>query len=216
MYFFAKINVICHFEILKCTLCQIILPQSFLRAIELEPLLLDAYWHRHLLFILQDKKKEALEDLTFILKHTKTHAGAYRSMAEIYKKQDDITMAIVNYTQAIKLNPRDHEAYFARAECYEKVCNRLILGVQLQKVTSCGNGFSSNTTLGRKTIYMYFSIDCNFLKYCKIYPHVTCSYPGVKCFFFNRMLNISVTIYIQSMLCEKKEQKIAIFHLNEW
>jgi tetratricopeptide (TPR) repeat protein len=40
--------------------------------------------------------------------------------AEIYKKQDDITMAIVNYTQAIKLNPRDHEAYFARAECYEK------------------------------------------------------------------------------------------------
>ena len=98
----------------------------FSRAIELEPLLLDAYWHRHLLFILQDKKKEALEDLTFILKHTKTHAGAYRSMAEIYKKQDDITMAIVNYTQAIKLNPRDHEAYFARAECYEKVCNRLL------------------------------------------------------------------------------------------
>ena len=94
---------------------------SFFRAIELEPLLLDAYWHRHLLYVLQDKKKEALEDLTFILKHTKTHAGAYRSMAEIYKRQDDITMAIVNYTQAIKLNPRDHEAYFARAECYEKV-----------------------------------------------------------------------------------------------
>ncbi|XP_060594169.1 uncharacterized protein LOC132748578 isoform X2 [Ruditapes philippinarum] len=90
------------------------------RAIQLEPLLLDAYWHRHLLYILQDRKKEALDDLTFLLKHTKSHAGAYRSMAEIYKKQDDITMAIVNYTQAIKLNPRDHEAYFARAECYEK------------------------------------------------------------------------------------------------
>ena len=41
--------------------------------------------------------------------------------AEIYKKQDDITMAIVNYTQAIKLNPQDHEAVYARAACYEKV-----------------------------------------------------------------------------------------------
>ncbi|WAR00024.1 TTC6-like protein [Mya arenaria] len=90
------------------------------KAIQLEPLLLDAYWHRHLLLVLQDRKKEALEDLTFILKHTKNHSGAYRSMAEIYQKQDDITMAIVNYTQAIKLNPRDHEAFFARAECYEK------------------------------------------------------------------------------------------------
>lgn len=30
-------------------------------------------------------------------------------------------MAIVNYTQAIKLNPDDYEAYYQRAEMYEKV-----------------------------------------------------------------------------------------------
>ncbi|KAL3878456.1 hypothetical protein ACJMK2_030805 [Sinanodonta woodiana] len=90
------------------------------KAIELEPMLIDAYWHRHLLFVLQDKKAQALEDLTFILKHSKQHSGAYRSMAEIYRRQGDITMAIVNYTQAIKLNPKDHEAYFQRAEMYEK------------------------------------------------------------------------------------------------
>ncbi|KAL4230368.1 cytochrome c oxidase subunit 1 [Mactra antiquata] len=104
------------------------------RAIMMEPLLLDAYWHRHLLYVLQDRKKEALDDLTFILKHSKTHAGAYRSMAEIYKRQDDITMAIVNYTQAIKLNPRDHEAYYARAECYEKRGDMLLA---LEDYSSC-------------------------------------------------------------------------------
>ena len=30
-------------------------------------------------------------------------------------------MAIVNYTQAIKLDPEDYEAYYQRAEMYEKV-----------------------------------------------------------------------------------------------
>ncbi|XP_046576439.1 LOW QUALITY PROTEIN: uncharacterized protein LOC124284394 [Haliotis rubra] len=90
------------------------------RAIQLEPLLLDAYWHRHLLYILQDKKQAALDDLNFIMKKNKRHAGAYRSMAEIYRRQNDITMAIVNYTQALKLNPHDHEAFFRRAEMYEQ------------------------------------------------------------------------------------------------
>ncbi|KAK6173455.1 hypothetical protein SNE40_016901 [Patella caerulea] len=90
------------------------------KAIELEPLLLDAYWHRHLLYILQEKKQAALDDLQFIMKKNKHHGGAYRSMAEIYRKQGDVTMAIVNYTQAIKFNPKDHEAYFQRAQMYEQ------------------------------------------------------------------------------------------------
>ncbi|KAJ8298279.1 hypothetical protein KUTeg_024810, partial [Tegillarca granosa] len=89
-------------------------------AISMEPMLLDAYWHRHLLYILQDKKQAALEDLQFLLKHSKNHAGAYRSMAEIYRKQGDLNLAIFNYTRAIKLDPKDHEAYFHRAEMYEK------------------------------------------------------------------------------------------------
>ena len=42
--------------------------------------LLDAYWHRHLLYILQDRKSAALEDLNFIMKTNKSHSGAYRSM----------------------------------------------------------------------------------------------------------------------------------------
>ncbi|XP_064609394.1 LOW QUALITY PROTEIN: uncharacterized protein LOC135473473 [Liolophura sinensis] len=90
------------------------------RAIQMEPLLLDAYWHRHLVSLVLGKKQAALDDLTFILKHNKNHAGAYRSMAEVFRDQGEITMSIVNYTQAIKLNPEDHEAYIRRAEMYEK------------------------------------------------------------------------------------------------
>ncbi|KAH9523334.1 hypothetical protein Btru_066421, partial [Bulinus truncatus] len=90
------------------------------RAISIEPDLLDAYWHRHLLYILQDRKNSALEDLNYIMKRNKNHSGAYRSMAEIYKQQNDITMAIINYSSAIKFNPSDHEAFYQRAQLYEK------------------------------------------------------------------------------------------------
>ena len=38
-------------------------------------------------------------------------------------------MAIVNYTQAIKLNPDDYEAYYQRAEMYEKVRGFVILQI---------------------------------------------------------------------------------------
>ncbi|XP_069130069.1 uncharacterized protein [Argopecten irradians] len=103
------------------------------KAIQLEPTLLDAYWHRHLLYLLQDKKKEALEDLTFILKHSKNHSGSYRSMAEIYRKQGEITMAVINYTQAVKLNPLDHEAYYQRALMYEKRGDMLLALEDLSK-----------------------------------------------------------------------------------
>ncbi|XP_071844864.1 uncharacterized protein [Apostichopus japonicus] len=89
-------------------------------AIELEPQMLDAYWHRHLLYLLKDKPLKALEDLNIILRINKDHVGAYKSRAEIFKQQGDITMAIVNYTQTIKLTPDDYEAYYKRAEMYEK------------------------------------------------------------------------------------------------
>ncbi|XP_078682864.1 uncharacterized protein LOC144917111 isoform X2 [Branchiostoma floridae x Branchiostoma belcheri] len=96
------------------------------KAILLEPKLLDAYWHRHLLHLVQEKPAAAIEDLNFILKHNKKHVGAYRSRAEVYRKQDDYTSAIVNYTQAIKLQPDDHEAYYYRAEMYEKKGDMLL------------------------------------------------------------------------------------------
>ncbi|KAG9464523.1 hypothetical protein GDO78_019836, partial [Eleutherodactylus coqui] len=87
--------------------------------IGLEPQLLDAYWHRHLIYLLQGKTSEALDDLNFIIKYNKAHADAYLSKAEIYKEKKDYTMSIVNYTQALKCRPNDHDTYYRRAQMYE-------------------------------------------------------------------------------------------------
>ncbi|XP_068110122.1 tetratricopeptide repeat protein 6 isoform X2 [Hyperolius riggenbachi] len=84
-----------------------------------EPQLLDAYWHRHLIYLLQGKSDEALDDLNFIIKYNKTHADAYMSKAEIYKQKKDYTLAIVNYTQALKCKPTEDDIYFRRGQMYE-------------------------------------------------------------------------------------------------
>ncbi|XP_069806650.1 tetratricopeptide repeat protein 6 [Dendropsophus ebraccatus] len=84
-----------------------------------EPQLLDAYWHRHLIYLLQGKTSEALDDLNFIIKYNKTHADAYLSKAEIYKQKKDYTMSILNYTQALKCRPTDDDIYYRRAQMYE-------------------------------------------------------------------------------------------------
>ncbi|XP_038063059.1 uncharacterized protein LOC119733763 isoform X2 [Patiria miniata] len=105
------------------------------QAILLEPLLLDAYWHRHLLFLLRRKQTKALEDLNTILKINKEHVGAYRSRAEIFRQRGDVTMAIMNYTQTIKLDSEDHEAYYKRAEMYEKRGEMLLALEDYREVT---------------------------------------------------------------------------------
>lgn len=40
-----------------------------------EPLFLNAYWHRHFIYLFQDKINDALDDLNFITKYNKNHAG---------------------------------------------------------------------------------------------------------------------------------------------
>lgn len=50
------------------------------RASEIEPNFVDAFWQRHLVFLTQNKKNEALQDLQVVLKLNRTHSGAYISM----------------------------------------------------------------------------------------------------------------------------------------
>ncbi|XP_054431974.1 tetratricopeptide repeat protein 6 [Pteronotus mesoamericanus] len=94
-------------------------------AILLEPLFLNAYWHRHLIYLFQDKINEALDDLNYINKYNKNNAEAYLSKAEIFRKKRDITLAILNYTQAIKCKPTEADVYFRRGEMYE-ITNRVL------------------------------------------------------------------------------------------
>ncbi|XP_048217938.1 tetratricopeptide repeat protein 6 [Perognathus longimembris pacificus] len=95
------------------------------QAIYLEPMFLNAYWHRHFLFLFQDKIADALDDLYYIHRYNKNNTEAYLSKAEIFKGKNDITLAILNYTQAIKCKPTDSDAYFRRGEVYEKT-NRVL------------------------------------------------------------------------------------------
>ena len=44
----------------------------------------------------------------------------FRSRADIYASLGDYTMAIVNYSQAIKIDPQISEAYYQRANIFEK------------------------------------------------------------------------------------------------
>ncbi|KAJ7344967.1 hypothetical protein JRQ81_000917 [Phrynocephalus forsythii] len=90
------------------------------KAISLEPKLVNAYWHRHLLFLYHNKILQALEDLNFILKCNKNNADAYLSRAEIYKRQGDNSLAIINYTLAMRCRPTDDEIYYKRGEVYEQ------------------------------------------------------------------------------------------------
>ncbi|KAG8516456.1 Tetratricopeptide repeat protein 6, partial [Galemys pyrenaicus] len=89
------------------------------KAIDLEPLFLNAYWHRHFIYLFQDKINEALDDLNYIIKYNKNNAEAYLSKAEIFRRKNEITLAILNYTQAIKCKPMDADIYFRRGEAYE-------------------------------------------------------------------------------------------------
>ncbi|XP_038636843.1 uncharacterized protein ttc6 [Scyliorhinus canicula] len=89
------------------------------KAIKLEPRLLNAYWQRHFIYLLQFKTANALDDLNFVLKHNKNHADAYTSKGDIYRNRGDITLAIINYSQGLKCRP-DDDVHFKRAEMYEK------------------------------------------------------------------------------------------------
>ena len=56
------------------------------------------------------------------------------SKAEIFRKKEDITLAILNYTQAIKCKPTEADIYFRRGEMYE-LTNRVLAIDDFAKVS---------------------------------------------------------------------------------
>lgn len=55
-------------------------------------------------------------------------SDTYLSRAEIYRKQGDNTLAILNYSSAIQCSPTDDDIYFRRAELYFEE-NQLLLAM---------------------------------------------------------------------------------------
>ena len=121
------------------------------RAIEVEPKLTDAYWHRHLVFLIQDNTRKALEDLNRITICNYNHTGAYRSRAEIYKQKGESTLAISSYNHAIASDPTNPELYYARAELLEER-GELLLAVDDYR---SANLYEPENTSAIKRIGMY-------------------------------------------------------------
>ncbi|RNA23617.1 tetratricopeptide repeat 6 [Brachionus plicatilis] len=93
---------------------------DFNLAIDTEPKFVDAYWQRHLVYLVQDRRKDATEDLNQIIKLNRSHSGAYLSLGDLHAQRNDLQMAIVNYSQAVKFNPNDDQAFFKRGKLYEQ------------------------------------------------------------------------------------------------
>jgi tetratricopeptide (TPR) repeat protein len=54
------------------------------RSIDIEPKFVDSYWQRHLIYLIQNRKQDALEDLNILLKINRHHSGAYISRYTFY------------------------------------------------------------------------------------------------------------------------------------
>ncbi|XP_067848274.1 uncharacterized protein ttc6 [Heptranchias perlo] len=120
-------------------------------AIKLEPSLVNAYWHRHFIYLLQMRTSDALDDLNFVLRHNKNHADAYTSKADIYRNKGDITMAIINYSQGLKCRP-DDDVYFRRAEMYEEN-NDLLMAMEDYRMAYTLNPKRTDAMMKRGLFY---------------------------------------------------------------
>ncbi|RKO91226.1 hypothetical protein BDK51DRAFT_37796 [Blyttiomyces helicus] len=89
------------------------------RAVQYDPFNSDAYWYRHQLHLLFGNIQEALDDLDSITKTNKQHFGAIQGKARIYQELGMIKLAIVNYSQIIKLKPDEPDGYYNRACLFE-------------------------------------------------------------------------------------------------
>ncbi|KAI9332143.1 hypothetical protein DFJ73DRAFT_64411 [Zopfochytrium polystomum] len=104
-------------------------------ALKHDPFNSDALWYRHQLFLKLGDPDQALKDLDGITDTNKHHLGAFLAKARIYQKlvmidhENDVPfdtsnlgtvkLAIVNYSQIIRLKPECSDGYYQRACLFE-------------------------------------------------------------------------------------------------
>ena len=64
------------------------------------------------------KNKEAIEEFNVYIKHYPTDARAYKNLAIVQKRMNNIDLAIANYEKAISLNLDDVNVRKDLASCY--------------------------------------------------------------------------------------------------
>lgn len=116
-----------------------ILLELIIQTAMVDPYNLDACWFRHQLNLLRGNIQGALQDLDTITEIDRKHFGAFQAKAYIYQElgrlesvyslRHDISqtsastgmvkLAIVNYSQLIKLKPAQADGYYQRACLFE-------------------------------------------------------------------------------------------------
>ncbi|KAI8916097.1 hypothetical protein EDD86DRAFT_268223 [Gorgonomyces haynaldii] len=89
------------------------------KAIVYDPFNSDAYWHRHQLHLRTNDVESALRDLDAITANNKLHLGAFQAKARIYQAIGILKLAVINYSNVIKLKPGSVDAYYNRAMVFE-------------------------------------------------------------------------------------------------
>ncbi|KAJ1568864.1 cytochrome c oxidase subunit 1, partial [Nowakowskiella sp. JEL0078] len=92
---------------------------DFSKSIQYDPFNSDAYWNRHQLYLLQGNVELALKDLDAITESNRQHFGAFLAKSRIYQEIGAIKLAIVNYSQVVKLKPEHPDGYYQRACLFE-------------------------------------------------------------------------------------------------
>ncbi|KAI8593966.1 hypothetical protein BDZ88DRAFT_3091 [Geranomyces variabilis] len=93
---------------------------DFNKSLEYDPFNSDALWYRHQLHLLFGDVQAALRDLDAITEANRQHLGAFQMKGRIYQELGAVKMAVVNYSQVIKLKPFDADAYLQRASLFEQ------------------------------------------------------------------------------------------------
>ncbi|KAJ3161681.1 cytochrome c oxidase subunit 1 [Geranomyces michiganensis] len=93
---------------------------DFNKSLEYDPFNSDALWYRHQLHLLFGDVQAALRDLDAITETNRQHLGAFQMKGRIYQELGAVKMAVVNYSQVIKLKPYDADAYLQRASLFEQ------------------------------------------------------------------------------------------------
>ena len=96
---------------------------DFDNAIALNNKLADAYYNRGMANIRQRKLKSAIDDFTMIIEMNSTGSNvrevSYMKRGETYYQLGQLDLALADYTQAIKINPKSALAYNNRGFVYD-------------------------------------------------------------------------------------------------
>jgi tetratricopeptide (TPR) repeat protein len=92
--------------------------EYFTKALELDPMLADAYEKRGMLYYFQERYDNVIQDFSTYLDLATPKAEAYRMLGLGYLKRGACPEAVRNFTRAIEMEPELAAAYANRAEAH--------------------------------------------------------------------------------------------------